>query len=129
MSLDPKMLKKFLDNPAQFSAEDMGLDEPNGEQLAPDESSDSSMEIPEIDPEADLVEQVPKIADPDEMNQENDLEMDEGDSEMSVPKMSKTELVKNASEEDNQEIAGDMKAPIELRKQALQRIKQKYLGQ
>lgn len=130
MALDPKMLKKFLDNPAQFSAEDMGIDQGNGEQVAPDEGgAEAALDVPEIDPEAMLEQESPEIADPDELNQENDLEQDEEDSEMDIPQVSKKNLMEDASEEETQDIAGDMKAPMELRKQALMRIKQKYLGQ
>lgn len=114
MAIDRSFLQKFLDNPASVSAEDFGLD--NGESLAPDESSDGAMEVPELDPEAELLS--PEIGDSDEVNQEMDLAKDESDS-----------MSKESSETKNEEIASDMKAPMELRKKALLKIKQKYLGQ
>ena len=141
MAIDKKMLQKFLDNPAMFSAEDMGLDQ--GEALAPDESEDGSMKIPAIDPEADLTEEAPQIGDPDELNQENDLasdEMDvaslapakvqpESDALMKLKKLKAGEPMDDSSQEEIQDVASDMEAPMDLRKKALQKIKQKYLGQ
>lgn len=142
MAIDKKMLQKFLDNPAMFSAEDMGLDE--GEALAPDESSlDGALDIPEIDPEAALLEQAPEISDPDEVNQESDLADDEMDMASIAPlkpsvqtdALSKLKRLKSGqpledeSQQEVQDIASDMEAPMDLRKKAMQKIKQKYLGQ
>lgn len=145
MAIDKKTLQRFLDNPAMFSAQDMGLED--GEALAPDESSlDGALDIPEVDPEGALLEQAPEISDPDEINQQLDLEQDEeGDDELaSIEPMPKTpdsdavtklkrlkagEPLEDTSTEQDQEIASDMQAPMDLRKKALQKIKQKYLGQ
>jgi len=153
MALDNKTLRRFLDNPAMFSAEDMEL-----EQEIPADV-DGSMDIPEIDPEADLLNEAPEIADPDEINQQNDLAQDEqvaslspeisgykvspevsalskeiapsSDSDMvaKLKRLKSGEPMDETSQQEDQEIASDMKAPIELRKKALQKIKQKYLGQ
>jgi hypothetical protein len=130
MAIDKKMLQKFLDNPALVSAQDLDLDS----------SPDGSMDIPEVDPEADLVEQAPDIADPDEVNQENDLaKQDEvasiqpaavdSDIIAKLKKLKAGESLDEESEQEQGDIASDMKAPIELRKKAMQKIKQKYLGQ
>jgi len=141
MALDPKLLKRFLDNPASFSAEDMGLQDENGESLAPNESEDGALEVPEVDPEADMLEQAPEIADPDEVEQEVDLEDDEaGDLKPAAPqvdsdimtklkKLKAGESLDEMSESQDEEISSDIAAPMELRKKALQKIKQKYLGQ
>lgn len=141
MAIDKKMLQKFLDNPATFSAEDMGLDE--GEALAPDESADGAMQLPSVDPESDLLEQAPEIQDPDELNQENDLESDEMDIASLAPEMAQPDSdalmklkrlksgqpLEDELEGEAEDIASDMEAPMDLRKKAMQRIKQKYLGQ
>jgi hypothetical protein len=140
MALNPKMLKKFLDNPAQFSAQDMGLDE-SGEQLAPNESEgDGALSIPDVDPEAALMDEAPQIADPDEVNQEVDLENDEEDQgdemaslapEMDSDITAKLKKLKSGdtSEVEDEEISADMQAPRDMRKKALEKIKAKYLGQ
>jgi hypothetical protein len=141
MAIDKRMLQKFLDNPAMFSPEDMGLSE--GEEMSPDESTDESVTIPAIDPEADLTEEAPEISDPDELNQENDLIEDESEVASLAPSMPQSdsedlaklkklrmgESLDDSSENEIQDIASDMGAPMDLRKKALQRIKQKYLGQ
>jgi hypothetical protein len=49
MAIDKKTLQRFLDNPAMFKPEDMGLDEV-GEAQAPDESMGLE-EVPAIEPE------------------------------------------------------------------------------
>lgn len=139
MAINKQMLQRFLDNPAMVSAEDMELEE--GEQLAPDESSDGSLDIPAIDPEEML--ESPEISDPDELNQEEDLMEDEEDVASLAPampapdsdalsklkKLKAGESLEDAPDSEVQDVASDMQAPMDLRKKALQRIKQKYLGQ
>lgn len=135
MALDPKLLKKFLDNPAQFSAADMGLND----------SEDNALSIPSVDPEADILEQAPEISDPDEIDQSNDLSSDEEDAQIASIQPMKNEMdsditaklrklkagepMDDSSEQEIEDLAGDMQAPTDLRKKALQKIKQKYLGQ
>lgn len=139
MAIDKRVLQRFLDNPANVSAEDMELED--GEQLAPDESSDGALDIPAIDPEEML--ESPEISDPDELNQEEDLMEDEADVASLAPSMPSPdsdaltklkrlkagESLEDAPDSEVQDVASDMQAPMDLRKKALQRIKQKYLGQ
>lgn len=140
MALDKKSLAMLLNNPGKFDPRTAGMDEESGEVLAPDESSDGAMKIPAIDPESDLTEQEPDIADPDEVDQSIDLDKDqlasnqpkhEVDSDImtKLRKLKAGESIDESDESQVQDAAADMKAPMEMRKKALQQIKQKYLGQ
>lgn len=62
-------------------------------------------------------------------DEEVPVELEEPEFEEEIAEPAKEEIPEDMPEEQTSEIASDMKAPIELRRQALLRIKQKYLGQ
>lgn len=132
MAIDKKTLQMLLNNPGMFNAEELDLED-TGESLAPDESSDGSMDIPEIDPESDM--DSPDIADPDEIDQSNDLSKDmdvasaDSDIVAKLKRLKAGEPMDQMDEQEDESVASDMSAPMDLRKKALQKIKQKYLGQ
>lgn len=99
MAIDKKTLKMFLDNPAMYSAEDL------------DQEDQVESEImPEVEPE----EMIGESEEP-ELVAEEDVEMEDEPTAM--------------EEGIDQKVVSDMQASPEMRKKALQRIKQKYLGQ
>lgn len=140
MAIDKKTLQRFLDNPASFSAEDMGLDEQEEPVLpgledqlppAPEEMLEPEIEEPEVSPQAP---------------ESDELEDEEGDIQLASARpampqadeniMAKLKKLKagepiedDGDEQESADVASDMRAPTDLRKKALQRIKQKYLGQ
>lgn len=156
MALDKMQLKRLLDNPAMFTAQDMGLDE-DGESLAPDESSPSLMALAggeDMPDESMPDESMPDMAEPKmeepEMSMPDESEPDQSMPDMSEPKMEMPDMksasvdpsilqklkrlkagepMDDSSQEEIQDVASDMEAPMDLRKKALQKIKQKYLGQ
>ena len=151
MALDKMQLKRLLDNPAMFTAQDMGLDE-DGESLAPDESSPSLMALAggEDMPDESMPDMSePKMQEP-KMPMPDESEPDQSMPDMSEPKMEMPDMesasvdpsilqklkklkagepMDDSSQEEIQDVASDMEAPMDLRKKALQKIKQKYLGQ
>ena len=132
MTIDKKMLQRFLDNPANVSAEEM-LDDQEEQEMPSEES--------QIQPE-EMIESEPSEMDGEEMAEGEDMSL----SDLQVPSQSPEDIdfgtleklkrlkagepmESGEDEETSADVASDMKAPTELRKKALQRIKQKYLGQ
>lgn len=132
MAIDKKMLQRFLDNPANVSAEEM-LDDQEEQEMPSEES--------QIEPE-EMMESEPSEMDGEEMAEGEDMSL----SDLQVPSQSQEDIdfgtleklkrlkagepmESGEDEETSADVASDMQAPTELRKKALQRIKQKYLGQ
>jgi len=129
-----KMLMRLLNNPGQLTAEEF-----NEEDQAPDEAEspeedkleETIGEEPELDPES------PEATDEDcEYTDEMDDESSDKESQADPKMMEMMKRLKagksmedDSSEQDHKEVANDMEAPMELRKKAMQMIKQKYLGQ
>lgn len=124
MAIDKKMLQRFLDNPANVSADEFDMEDelPTSEESerAPAGEEEEVPEMEEQEPELDDGVEVASAAPAKEL-----------DSEI----MSKLKRLKSGQpademdEEEAQDVSSDTEAPIELRKKALQQIKQKYLGQ
>jgi len=114
MALSPAQLKKLLDNPANFTADDMGLNDPEPEMLELPEGED--VEAPEMESEAELMADA-EMEEPEQLDQES-----EEDAKL-AKKKEDLNVQQNASQ-----IISDTAAPMEMRKKALQQIKAKYLG-
>lgn len=120
MALSKEALQKLLNNPGMFHASDME------EELAPDESSE------EIEPELQPEEMLESDEDEQELDGEEVAAINPNARSFELSpevKQLAKQLKPEISEQEDQEVSSDMKAPIEMRKEALKRIKQKYLGQ
>lgn len=135
MAIDKKTLQKLLDNPAMVSGNDVDWDQLENMELPPDvpvqEQSPAEEEVqpeemiePEIEPE--LEDEEVAAAEP------QGQPIDESRRKLHRPKGYRAPWESkedDLTDEEAKNTAEDMQAPVELRKKALQRIKQKYLGQ
>lgn len=129
MAIDKKTLQRFLDNPANVSAEDMELEDseqteesPEGE-LQPEEMIE---EEPYIEPEI-VAEDTESLESQEPMMVSEDIDSD------LLAKLKKLKAGESIDEEEMgdeeaKEVANDSGASVEMRKKALQLIKEKYLG-
>lgn len=143
MAYDKRMMQKLMSRPELMGLDDLESDQP-GESIAPDESgtpdvmpevmeSDSEMpaqedEAPELAPE--------NILQDEPSDEEQDLELPESetpeiDSDITkmLRKLKSGQPLEDNSDQSNQETAGDPSASAEMRKAAIKKIKEKYLGQ
>lgn len=136
MALSKQALQKLLDNPGMFSAADMEEETPEIPGLEEAPMAPEEMLEPSMDEESEVSPEAPEM---------DELEAPEGEIEMASAKpamleadqdiMAKLKKLKagepldEMSDMETQDIAGDTEAPADLRKKALQKIKQKYLGQ
>ena len=147
MALSRAQLQKLLDNPAMFSADDMEVENEEmlpeaiqeEDELQMDEFEENPAVVPEQEEEADLIAKEP--LEPVDLNEEDDiteqelqatrlsLENPELNAMNRLQKRQEVDQMDAISEEEVGDIARDIEAPADLRKKALQRIKQKYLGQ
>lgn len=135
MAINKQMLQKLLNNPANVSAEDlespeMDMEQSKDEYQLPEElgeavedATDEEMIEPVIKPEVDDSSRMRVQSSPDK------FELDPQIASMMKKLKAGEPLESEEDENESADIASDMQAPTELRKKALQRIKQKYLGQ
>jgi hypothetical protein len=135
MALTKEQLQKLLDNPGMFSPSDME-GEDGSEQLLEEEAPEV-----EVNPEELLGEQE-ELAEPELVTEEDstleDLEEEsplvteevDGDLLAKLKKLKAGESIEDEepTDEEAKDIANDATASTELRKKALQQIREKYLG-
>lgn len=125
MAIDPKLLQKLMSHPELMGVDDLDLEQ-SGEALAPDESTPmqpmeempmDDMEGEESDLDGEEIASTPPM----------DLDVD-SDITAKLKKLKLGQSLDDMSEQEEQDIASDTQAPTDLRKKALERIKEKYLG-
>ena len=139
MALSKQALQKLLDNPGMFSAEDMEMEQESPEMpgleeempMAPEEMLEPAMnEESEVSPEAPEMDELEAPEGEIEMASAKPAMLEADQDIMSkLKKLKAGEPLDEMSDMETQDIAGDTEAPADLRKKALQKIKQKYLGQ
>lgn len=139
MAINRKSLQKLISRPEAFDPSDLEDEE---QFRVPEEVQDAIAEetgdIDDTELEDDGVEEEIEepviqqdVDDSSEMRVQSSPDESQFDPEImeQIKRLKSGEPMDDMGEEDNQEIASDTSASTELRKKALQRIKQKYLGQ
>lgn len=135
MAINKQMLQKLLNNPANVSAEDLESEELDSAQSADEYQLPEELgEAVEDATDEEMIEPVikPAVDDSSRMRVQSSPDKFELDPEIAgmMKKLKAGEpLESDEDEQESAEVASDMRAPVDLRKKALQRIKQKYLGQ
>lgn len=126
MAIDKKSLQKLISRPEAFDPRDL---EAEDEFKVPEEISEAVEEA--TDDESEESEVQPEVDDSSKMKIESSPEEYKLDPEImeKLKRLKSGQSLEDSDEEEDQDIASDTSAPTDLRKQALLKIKQKYLGQ